>query len=271
MSNPPPALPKFRKPPLSEVAVGVQFGNPQLTPVHLGLYYQRVKARFPMVQVYPPLPPAFETFGSSPTLSVGIMGGPMPRMWFVASDDASLIQLQAGRLFFNWRGGTDRVTYPHFQAVRAEFLFALEELNALSRDEGLGEMTVQQCELVYVNPLPTIDTGVPLSAPEALFRPWSADLGPEWQEPIEDVSFNARYRLDDPDGEPFGRLTVAVTSGWGPGGAPGFQFELTARGKPLGSGRDGIDAFHDYAHQAIVRCFTALTTPAMHECWERYQ
>jgi uncharacterized protein (TIGR04255 family) len=49
----PPPLPRFRKPPVSEVAVGIQFSGPTLTPVHLGLYYQRVKARFPKVQVQP--------------------------------------------------------------------------------------------------------------------------------------------------------------------------------------------------------------------------
>src|SRR5208282_5564239 len=103
----PSLLPKFRKPPVSEVALGVQFSMPDLTPVHLGLYYQRVRSRFPTVQVQPPLPPAFETFGPAPTLSFSfpLMGLPSPRMWFVADGGASLIQLQAGRLFFNWRGG----------------------------------------------------------------------------------------------------------------------------------------------------------------------
>jgi uncharacterized protein (TIGR04255 family) len=273
MADPAPALPKFRKPPLSEVAVGVQFGTPHLTPVHLGLYYQRVKERFPTVQVYPPLPPAFETFGPAPMLSIplGMMGAPSPRMWFVAGDTASLIQLQAGRLFFNWRGGADRSTYPHFDAVREGFLFALDELYALGASEGLGDVAVQQCELVYVNPLPTDDTGVPPSAPEALIRAWTADLGSEWQEPIEDLAFNARYRLNDAQGEPFGRLAVALTSGWASDGQPGFQLELTARGRPIGAGRDGINAFHDRAHKAIVRCFAAYTTPMMHERWERYQ
>ncbi len=57
-------LPRFRKPPVSEVAVGVQFPA-VLNPVHLGLYYQRVKARFPKVQVQPPIPPSFETFGGA--------------------------------------------------------------------------------------------------------------------------------------------------------------------------------------------------------------
>jgi hypothetical protein len=34
-------LPRFKKPPVSEVALGVQFAA-ILTPVHLGLYYEKV-------------------------------------------------------------------------------------------------------------------------------------------------------------------------------------------------------------------------------------
>lgn len=266
-----PPLPRFRKPPVSEVAFGVQFSTPNLTPVHLGLYYQRVKARFPVVQVHPPLPPVFETFGPNPILTLSFPPVGLPRVWFVADDGTSLIQLQAGRLLFNWRGGTDRVAYPHFSAVKAEFVRALDELEELVRSEGLGEVVVNQCELVYVNPLPAASTGVPVSAPEGVFRTWSANLGEEWNKPPEDVAFNVRYRFDDADGKPFGRLTVALSSGWGPEGSPGFQFELTARGVPRGPGRDGVTAFHDHAHQAIVRCFTGLTTPEMHKHWERYQ
>jgi uncharacterized protein (TIGR04255 family) len=192
-------------------------------------------------------------------------------MWFVAGDDASLIQLQAGRLFFNWRGNVGSGAYPHFDSVRTEFLFALDELTALAASEGLSEIAVQQCELVYVNPLPSVATGIPLTQPEGIFLCWSDDVGAEWQEPLEDLAFNARYRFDDANGRPFGRLTVAVSSGLNYDGSEGFQLELTARGLPLGAGRDGIVAFHDHAHQAIVRCFTGLTTPAMHERWERYQ
>src|ERR1700730_11084126 len=85
-----------------------------------------------------------------------------PRMWFVSEDDASLMQLQSGRLFFNWRGGLQQNAYPHFQAVQTEFVGALDGLDALARSEGLGGIGANQCELVYVNPLPASVTGVPL-------------------------------------------------------------------------------------------------------------
>jgi uncharacterized protein (TIGR04255 family) len=265
-------LPRFRNPPVSEVAIGVQFQAPMLTPVHLGLFYQSVKARFPIAGVQPPLQPAFETFGSgSPFPILSGIAAIQPRMWFGSEDGSSLIQLQAGRLLFNWRGGLHQHAYPHFDAVQAEFMKALDELEALSMNERLGDVLINQCELVYVNPLPVSATGVPLSEPHRIFRIWSDACGEEWPEPLEDISFNIRYRFNDKDGNPFGRLTATLSSGWAQDGSPAFHLEMTARGLPIGSGRAGITAFHEYAHQAIVRCFTAITTPEMHQRWGRYQ
>jgi len=268
-------LPRFRNPPVSEVAVGVQFPA-ALNPVHLGLYYQRVKANFPSVQVQPPIAPTFETFGAAPIVAFGIplpTFGLQPRMWFISNDDDSLIQLQSDRLVFNWRGGLRGSRYPHFDKVYAGFAKALDELEMLAEAEGIAAaISVNQCEVTYVNPLPTANTGVSLSEPAKIFRVWSDSLGVEWKEPQEDLSFTVRYRLNDEEGKPFGRLTAAVvSSSAAPNIAPGFQLEMTARGVPLGTGREGITSFHDHAHRAIVRTFAALITPEMHKLWERYQ
>jgi uncharacterized protein (TIGR04255 family) len=277
------ALPRFRKPPVSEVAVGVQFPT-VLTPVHLGLYYQRIKAQFPKYQVLPPVPPAFEIFGAAsitPIVSFGVQmpGGFQPRMWFLSLDENSLIQLQSDRLIFNWRGGLRGNPYPHFDAVYEGFVKAFDELEALAEGESIGDIVVNQCEVVYVNALPIAKTGIPLSEPEKIFNVWADGRGAEWRQPLEDLSFTARYQLNDEQGNAFGRLTVALSSssstpillGLPPQTAAGFQLELTARGKPLGPGREGVTAFHDHGHQAIVRCFAAITTSKMHELWERYQ
>jgi|ERR1700730_1115159 uncharacterized protein (TIGR04255 family) len=99
-------LPRFRKPPVSEVALGVQF-SAVLNPVHLGLYYQRVKTRFPKIQMQSPVLPVFETFGTGglPGPQFAFTHGMQPRMWFLSDDDNFLIQLQSDRLLVNWRSG----------------------------------------------------------------------------------------------------------------------------------------------------------------------
>jgi uncharacterized protein (TIGR04255 family) len=261
-------LPRFRKPPVSEVAVGVQF-TAFLTPVQLGLYYQRIKTRFPKVKVLPPIPPTFETFGETPSapLTQIVIDGTRPRMWFLSEDESFLIQLQTDKLFLNWRGGIHGSPYPHFEAVQAEFAKAYDELEALVEADKQS-INVNQCETIYINPI-LRDS---LSEPQRIFRVWSDEHGPEWQAPVEDLAFNARYRLNDEAGNPFGRLTVTLVSGYSIKEAtPSFQLELTARGVPRGPGRDGVAAFHDHAHKAIVRCFAAITTPEMHKLWERSQ
>jgi uncharacterized protein (TIGR04255 family) len=267
-------LPRFRKPPVSEVAVGVQFPA-VLNPVHLGLYYQRIKTRFPKVQVHSPLLATFETFGASPIMPVGIQMPTFslqPRMWFMSVDEDLTIQLQSDRLILNWRGGAQRSAYPHFETVHAEFEKAFDELETLAAAEGVTGIAVNQCEVAYVNPLPTESTGILLSEPEKIFRVWNDTLGVEWKQPLEDLSFTVRYRLNDEDGNSFGRLTATVlSSSAAPQIAPGFRLDMTGRGIPRGTGREGVATFHDHAHRAIVRCFAALTTPEMHQLWERYQ
>jgi uncharacterized protein (TIGR04255 family) len=264
-------LPRFRKPPVSEVALGVQFPS-ILNPVHLGLYYQKVKARFPKIQMQPPVLPVFETFGTSgsPGPQFAFTHGMQPRMWFLSDDDNFLIQLQSDRLLVNWRSGAQGAPYPHFDAVQAVFTNALDELESVAHDEKIS-IDVNQCEVVYINPILTATTGVPLSEPQRIFRVCSAERGSEWQEPLEQISCNARYQLKDQTGTPYGRLTVTLASGATADQSPAFQLELTARGFPQGTGRDGITAFHKQGHLAIVRCFAAITTPEMHKLWERYQ
>jgi uncharacterized protein (TIGR04255 family) len=269
-------LPRFKKPPVTEVVLGIQF-QPVLSPVQIGLYYQTVKGGFPKANVQAAsILPAFETFGEGvamiplpfPAFAAQTIG---PRMWFMSADDNLLIQLQSDRLLFNWRGGLQGTAYPHFDAVQKEFTDALDKLDVLLAAEGKA-LAVNQCEVTYINLILTSHTGVTFSEPQKVFRVWSDQLGPEWCTPLEDVSFTARYRLTDAAGNPFGRLIAMLTAGLtGTQQSPAFQLELTARGLPQGEGREGIAAFHDKGHQAIVRYFASVTTPAMHTLWERYQ
>jgi hypothetical protein len=48
-----------------------------------------------------------------------------------------------------------------------------------------------------------------------------------------------------------------------------LSMTLTARGEPLRADTDGVLDFLDMGHNWIVRGFTQLTTPKMHELWGR--
>src|ERR1700756_213227 len=171
-------LPRFKKPPVSEVVLGIQFPS-IVTPVHLGAYYQKVKDRFPKTQTLPPILPVIETFGTVPlsTAQFAITQGMQPRIWFLSEDDNYLIQLQSDRLLVNWRAGTKGAPYPHFEAVQQVFLTALDELEALLAQDNVTA-AVNQCELVYINPILATTTGIPISEPQRIFRICSAQRGP---------------------------------------------------------------------------------------------
>lgn len=276
-------LPKFRHPPVDEVAVGVQFAALGFLPTHYGAFHERVKQAFPGVQAMPPVPPVFEVIsapaapsnpGNFLPMQMGIAGGfalPLwPRTLFISEDECSLIQLQNDRLYFNWRRRPDN-EYPHYEHVRRGFSDAYVALETFVSDQSLGPISPNQCEVLYVNLLSPGVTGVEPSAPEKAFRIWNSVWNEEGSKPLEDLAFNARYRLADDTGKQFGRLTANMSTGSGPDHVQAMRLELTARGVPRGSGLDGILAFLDVGHEAIVRCFAAITTQAMHDRWERYQ
>ncbi len=62
------ALPRFRRPPLSEVAIGIQFQSPVLNAVHFGLFYQKIKERYPTMDVRFPLQHVTESFDEPPAM-----------------------------------------------------------------------------------------------------------------------------------------------------------------------------------------------------------
>lgn len=271
-------LPRFRNPPVDEVAVGVQFALPGFLPTHYGRFHERIKGDFPGVQALLPLPPQVETFRSTsdPNQSVifppffGFGAASLPRVLFVSADDSSLVQLQGDRLYINWRNRAPN-SYPHYAHLKQIFSEVYATFEAFVADEGLPPILPSQCDVLYVNPLPPSVTGVLPSFPEKVFRSWNAAIGEEWSVPLEDLSFNARYQLLDEGGKPFGRLTAAMTTITGPDGIDQLRLELIARGAPRGSALADVLAFHDIGHEAIVRCFAAMTTPEMHIRWGRYR
>ena len=132
-------------------------------------------------------------------------------------------------------------------------------------------LTANQCEVVYINPILTATTGVPIPS----HKEFSAFAAPSvvrsgkshWNTSpaMLDICLKTKPALP----------MAGSRSHWASGAAadqsPAFQLELTARGFPQGAGRDGIVAFHKQGHLAIVRCFAAITTPEMHKLWERDQ
>lgn len=95
--------PALERPPIVEVVCGVVFEQiPEIDPLVLGVYWDRIRAEFPNRSLQPAL-----------TEDVGFTIGAYPlRARLTSVDEQFAIQLQHDRFFMNWRatGGT----YPRF-------------------------------------------------------------------------------------------------------------------------------------------------------------
>ncbi len=267
-------LPQFDNPPVIEVMHGVRFRRVNFDVTHFGHFHDQLKDRYPRVQTVPQLPPDREYFGD-PRLS-GIrfeipLLAELPRAWFVSSDDTMLVQLQSDRLLLNWRAVPEKGEYPHFVAISAEFQEVFETLMAFTKANGLGALEIDQCEMSYINHMGKWPRDAVMT-PHDWIRGWSSDLGPEWSGDVEDFTSIARFALKRPDGQQYARVIASVsTVAIPPSLERSLQLDVSVRGNPASADIDGILAFHEMAHDQIVRGFTAITTESAHRQWRRKQ
>ena len=104
-------LPKFRKPPISEVVCGIVFAPLPVDPVVLGPYCRSKKSAFPKHQIQPALEDA------PVGLPQFVFGAGVPRLrtWLISANDSFVLQAQHDRFYLNWRRvDADDVKYPRF-------------------------------------------------------------------------------------------------------------------------------------------------------------
>lgn len=270
-------LPSFKNPPVVEVVLGVQFqslagfGAP-----HLGLLWQRLRSQYPKIEQRPPIPHVVERIGGRPVLpSAGVsltldVGEAVPRIWMLSETGEELLQVQSDRFLGNWRKYQSRkVVYPRYANLKPKFVKNLSLFEDFVRSENFDTPTYDQCEITYVNHMFACSVWKRHADLANVFRGWSADYGiPD----AEGIVLRAHHLINDESGKFAGRLHVELDSGYSQEADKDeavFILKLTARGKPLGEGMEGVLSFLDLGHETIVTGFTAITTPAMHAEWER--
>lgn len=276
MLKPRPAdLPEFSEPPLSEVALGVQFNSLDgFLSTHLGLLWEEFRPTFPNVEEQMPIPPAFETFGPNPQFMplVGVQlstAAQMPRVFFVNSDRTQLLQVQRDRFLHNWRKIKTSGEYPRFERMLSTFVEGMSTFESFLERQALGKMMPNQVELVYINQIPVPEKSDLFDLVKALFPQQAAVVTDNLGAP-EDVRFLLRYIIREKE-TPIGRLTVAAEPARRADGVSILQVSLTARGKPLSGDVPGVVDFLQRGREHIVRTFTRLTSPEMHKVWGRTQ
>lgn len=270
--------PSYRHPPVAEVALALYVSPPlPLRTVQLGRLWERWQESYPSSEDQPPLPPiAPETF-PQPFLTASIQfSGTFPgvRVWYLSERRDRVIQVQRDRLILNWRRIAEDQIYPRYETLRPAFEEAAKQFLSFAADEGLGQPNIAQAEVTYLNPIPLADARAS-GDPARMLSVWSGEPSDDFLPNPESVNLAIRYRIPHPEtGEPIGRLYVEAAPAMHQGmEARGpeevFMLQLFARGRPLGAGLDGALAFLDVGHEWVVRGFTSITSPNMHETWER--
>jgi len=120
---------------------------------------------------------------------------------------------------------------------------------------------------------PKMDVRVEMALPVPQCRfltVWTTRYSDTFLSGPEDIGLRVRYIIPGVDGSPIGRLLVSVDPAYrAEDDRPIYVLLLTARGRPIGQGIEGALGFLDIGREWIVRGFTSLTSPRMHEIWGR--
>jgi uncharacterized protein (TIGR04255 family) len=267
------ALPNFRDPPVTEVALSVQFDPlPGVQIHHFGLLWNEFQKRFPKVETHPPIERTVETFNREPIVKPPIqfeLVNPFsePRVWFVGASGNELVQIQRDRFVANWRRVKPEDRYPRYDHVRRLFEEQYRVFEKFAAEHKLGTIAPNQCEVTYVNQIQPGSVWGRHAEVGKVLNVMAPDFNDETLPTPELFRFSAQYVMGSPDA-PIGRLHLNFQPAFrNVDRKPIFAMNLTARGRPMGDGFRGVLTFIDQGRADIVRGFRALTTKDMHKEW----
>jgi len=264
-------LADFESPPVVETVMSLQFERlTALRAVHFGLFWQRVRERFPKSEEQLPLAPVFERFPEPmpPNGQVQfetIQAPTLQRVWLINDAGTEIIQLQNDRFIKNWRRSGHHDVYPRYERViKPAFERDLREFQLFLGEENLGEIKVTQCEVTYLNHIVSGEGWDRFGEIQRIFEFWREPPSPVPGNP-DDFGMRLRFPIMIEEGRPIGRLHVEVQPAFRvTDNRPMYVMNLTARGL---YGRD-LD-FFDIGRQWIVKAFEQLTTEEMHRVWRK--
>jgi uncharacterized protein (TIGR04255 family) len=268
----PENLPDYRRPPIDEVAVAIQFQEIEgCSNEHLREFWKTVRQDYPFVENRPRLEIPLESPGPSEPTAVQLQLSSTPpldvRMWLISESDDFLIQVQDTTFIQNWRRRGSE--YPHFEKVRDLFWENFRKFREFLSGAGLPPPQSQQVEVTYINWISDLPmAGFLRPATEARISIATSKLEPEEQ------SWNARYLIPNAL-EVVERLYVQASPAMRAqeeAHARGIQFLLVVRAAKIdGIGDAEATRLIDDARVTIVEAFTALTAPNAQRVWERFQ
>ena len=267
-------LPDFDAPPLAEVLISVQFDAiTNLQVPQIGVFWSRIRDRFPTTEQHPPLESAIEKFGppTPPKVQLSIsQAPPLSRTWFLNEIGSELIQIQTDRFMHNWRKVEEGDSYPRYEHVRQQFSNGLRDFCDFLEEETLGEFRPNQCEISYINHIEINHIWSGHSELSNVLALWNPKCDDDFLSGLENVRVATQHLIVEGGSDPIGRLHISAQPAFrSTNNEPLLVLTLTARGAPVEPTSDDVLAFIDKGREAIVRGFASVTTPEMHKYWGR--
>src|SRR5258708_4827525 len=98
MEAPERSLPEFDLPPVSEVAIGVEFLSLETWRIpHFGLYWNQIRAEYPKCEVHPPIPSQPESSGILQPVTFRLGDPNYLRCWYLDNTGGEIVQVQPDR------------------------------------------------------------------------------------------------------------------------------------------------------------------------------
>jgi uncharacterized protein (TIGR04255 family) len=263
-------LPDYAKPPVVEVAIGVQFAPlAGLTAAQLGLYWTTIRDTFPRVEEQTPIAHMVEPpeAASEPVMALQFSDRPdFPRTWFLDATGGRLLQIQRDRFLHNWRRMAPGDAYPRFPTVRDSFFQYWSGFTSFLAQNDLKPQP-DQYDLTYVNHIRKGDGWEALADMHRLFSTFVWKTRTAFLPVPDNIRWSLRFLL--PNG--MGRLHVdLVPVRIPPDNEAAIRFVLTARGRPQGELNEHTMAgWFELAREWIVRGFADLVQPQTDLLWER--
>ena len=262
--------PDYNRPPVVETYLGVQFAPlGRFSIPNFGLYWAKIRDRYPEFQIQPALGPVVERFGADdlakPKLEVELMTVPEVRCWFIDQSGRMLTQVQRDRFIHNWRKLKPDDVYVHYDRIKPSFISEWNAFCGFLSESNLGKPEVNQCEMTYINHIQLGQGWKDYGELKKVIASWSGVSSGDFLPAPESVSLGVRYILPNKSGRLHVEMQPAVTRD----GKEILQLNLTARGQPRSSNLDEMLEWFDLGHEWIVRGFTDFTAKDMHDFWGR--
>lgn len=244
-------LPKYKNPPLNEVALGITFAPlKKMKAAYIGLFWNNVKKEFPKCEQAQVIGDNINEIIEEET------GMPNPRIWLISKDDDLLIQIQKNKFLLNWRK-KDK-SYPHYEDVSERFFKYLKEFSDFLIKNDLGPIEYTEFELSYFNHIPRGDGWDDWKSIGNLFPDlaWKNENHRFLSNP-EGIIWQPVFKLPDNNGQLLVKIQPVTRL---MDGIPVIIFEITANSKNSNKADKDIHEWFNRSHEFITKSFEDLTS-----------